>query len=98
MRADFKHSQQSENHQLTVVGHCGRAAAVESFDLRKTFSAQLLTKFGVKLPDLRLVPSFPMAILTTWNSVDKAIFILNFQSVHHSGGELRGKQEQRAFH
>ena len=71
--------------------------AGESFDLRKTFSAQLLTKFGVKLPDLGLVPSFPMATLTIQN---KAMFFLDFKDkvFHHPGGELRGKQEQRAFH
>ena len=61
-----------ENLQLTVLGQCGTAG--KSFDLRKTFSPQLSTKFGVKLPDPGLVPSFLMVTMTTQNSfVAKAV-------------------------
>ena len=57
----------------------------ESFDLRKTFSAQLSTKFGVKLPDPGLVPSFLMVTMTTQNSfVDKAVFLFDLDKVSTS--------------
>ena len=45
------------------TGQCGgRARRGKVVSCEKPFSAQLLTKFGVKLPNLRRVPSFPVVL------------------------------------